>query len=124
VDFTFNHVPIVLPQAQDGAFRALASSGATRGDVLKDVPTLRELGYDVVATAWFGLFAPAKTPRPIIDKIYQAVVKVAASTDLKKRLLAQGDDMVIEGPEKFRALQLAEIKKWGKIIAEAKIEKK
>jgi len=124
VDFTFNHIPIVLAHVEQGTFRALATSGAKRAQVLPKVPTVKEAGYDVVASAWFGLFAPAKTPRPIIDRIYQGVAKALQNTDLKKRIIAQGDEPLAEGPDKFRELQTGELKKWTTVIRAAKIEQK
>lgn len=124
VDFTFNHIPIVLSHVEHGTFRALATSGAKRAQVLPKVPTVKEAGYDVVASAWFGLFAPAKTPRPIIDQIYQSVAKALQSTDLRKRIIAQGDEPLAEGPDKFRELQTGELKKWTTVIRAAKIEQK
>jgi tripartite-type tricarboxylate transporter receptor subunit TctC len=123
VDFTFNHIPNVLSHVEGGALRALATSGSSRARALPQVPTVKEAGYDVIASAWFGLFAPAKTPRPVIDKIYQAVSKALENTDLKKRLLAQGDEPLAEGPDKFRELQMSELKKWTTVIREAKIAK-
>ena len=124
VDFTFNHIPIVLPHVEQGTFRALATSGAARAQVLPHVRTLKEAGYDVVASAWFGLFAPAKTPRPIIEQIYQGVSKALQNSDLKKRIIAQGDEPVAEGPDKFRELQKSELKKWTAVIQAAKISPK
>jgi tripartite-type tricarboxylate transporter receptor subunit TctC len=124
VDFTFNHIPNVLSHVEQGTLRALATSGSSRARVLPQVPTVKELGYDVVASAWFGLFAPARTPRPIIDQIYQGVSKVLENTDLKRRLLAQGDEALAEGPDKFRELQLTELKKWTAVIGAARIEQK
>jgi len=124
VDVTFNHIPNVLSHIEQGTFRALATSGSGRARALPQVPTVKELGYDVTASAWFGLFAPAKTPRPIIDQISQAVSKVLEDTDLKSRLLAQGDEPLAEGPDKFRELQISELKKWADVISTAKIDQK
>ncbi len=60
VDITFNHIPNVLSHIEQGTFRVLATSGSTRAKVLPNVPTVKEAGYDVVASAWFGLFAPQR----------------------------------------------------------------
>ena len=122
VDITFNHIPNVLSHIAQGTFRVLATSGSTRAKVLPNVPTVKEAGYDVVASAWFGLFAPAKTPRPIIDQIYQGVSKAMENTDLRKKLIAQGDEPLAEGPDKFREFQMSELKKWTTVIRAAKIE--
>jgi tripartite-type tricarboxylate transporter receptor subunit TctC len=124
VDITFNHIPNVLSHIEQGTFRVLATSGSTRAQVLPNVPTVKEAGYDIVASAWFGLFAPAKTPQPIIDQIYQGVSKVLQNADLRKRLIAQGDEPLAKGPDKFRELQMSELETWTTVIRAAKIEQK
>ena len=124
VNLTFNHIPNVLPHIEQGTFRVLATSGSTRAQVLPKVPTVKEAGYDIVASAWFGLFAPAKTPPPIIDQIYQGVAKALQDTEVRNRLIAQGDEPVAKGPDKFRELQLSEMKTWIPVIRAAKIDQK
>jgi tripartite-type tricarboxylate transporter receptor subunit TctC len=122
VQVTLNHLPVVLPQADAGKLRLLATSGGTRAQALPGIPSLKERGYDVVASAWFGLFAPARTPRNIIDQISAAVVRAAQSPLLKEKLLAQGDEIRAEGPDKFLAHQRGELAKWTGVIANAGIE--
>lgn len=124
VDITFNHIPNVLSHIEQGTFRVLATSGSTRAQVLPNVPTVKEAGYDIVASAWFGLFAPAKTPHLIIDQIYQGVSKALENTDLRQRLIAQGDEPVAKGPDKFRELQISEMKTWIPVIRAARIDQK
>lgn len=124
VDITFNHIPNVLSHIEQGTFRVLATSGSARAQVLPNVPTVKEAGYDIVASAWFGLFAPAKTPRPIVDQIYHSVSKALENTDLRKRLIAQGDEPLAKGPDKFRELQMSELKTWTPVIRAAKIDQK
>lgn len=124
MNITFNHVPNVLSHIEQGTFRALATSGTVRAHALPNVPTVREAGYDVIASAWFGLFAPAKTPRGHVEEIYRGVKGALQGTDLRKRLLAQGDEPVAEGPDKFAELQKSELRKWASVIRDAKIEKK
>ena len=124
VNLTFNHIPNVLPHIEQGTFRVLATSGSTRAQVLPKVPTVKEAGYDIVASAWFGLFAPAKTPPPIIDQVYQGVAKALQDTEVRNRLIAQGDEPVAKGPDKFRELQLSEMKTWIPVIRAAKIDQK
>jgi len=77
VQVTLNHLPVVQPQAAAGTVRVLATSGSTRAQVFPNIPTLKESGSDVVASAWFGLFAPAGTPREIIDRLSAAVARAA-----------------------------------------------
>jgi tripartite-type tricarboxylate transporter receptor subunit TctC len=124
VDITFNHIPNVLSHIEQGTFRVLATSGSTRAQVLPNVPTVKEAGYDIVASAWFGLFAPAKTPRPIVDQIYHGVAKALENADLRQRFIAQGDEPSAKGPDKFRELQMSELETWTTVIRAAKIDQK
>lgn len=119
VQASLNHLPVVRPQLTAGKIRALATSGSVRSQLLPNVPTLKESGYDVVATAWFGLFAPAKTPRPIVEQIAAAVERAAQDPELKRKLLLQGDEVSVEGPDKFLALVKGELEKWGPVIKKA-----
>ena len=122
VDFSLNHIPIVLPQVKAGKLRALATSGAGRSSSYPDLPTLKEGGFDVVASAWFGLFAPANTPAPIIDRLYRATRDALRTPELSKAILAQGDEIVVDGPQKFLAFQKAELQKWGGVIRAAGVK--
>ncbi len=119
VDFSQNHIPIVLPHVKSGRLRVLATTGSTRSSTFPDVPTLKEAGVDVVASAWFGLFAPAGTPRPIVERLYAATAKAAQASDLREKLAAQGDEVVVEGPDKFLAYQKSELGKWKNVTAGA-----
>jgi tripartite-type tricarboxylate transporter receptor subunit TctC len=121
VQATLNHLPVIQPQADAGVFRVLATSGPVRARAFPDAPTLKESGYDIVASAWFGLFAPAGTPRDIIDRIYAAVTRAAKNPDLLEKLRIQGDEIRVEGPDSFLALQKSELEKWKKVIEKAKI---
>jgi tripartite-type tricarboxylate transporter receptor subunit TctC len=121
VHVTLNHLPIVLPLAKAGKLRLLATTGTVRSPLLPEVPTLKESGYDVVASVWFGLFAPAKTPRAVIDQISAAVSRAAKDTALRDKLLAQGDELRVDGPDAFLALQTSELAKWRPVIAKSGI---
>ena len=121
VDATLNHLPVIQPQVEAGKLRVLATSGATRTQAFPNAPTLKESGYDVVASAWFGLFAPAGTPREIIDRISAAVARAATDPEFRERLRVQGDEIRVEGPNSFAALQKSELEKWKKVIEKAGI---
>jgi tripartite-type tricarboxylate transporter receptor subunit TctC len=121
VQVTLNHLPVVQPQAEAGTVRVLATSGAARAQAFPNVPTLKESGYDVVASAWFGLFAPAGTPREIIDRLSAAVAQAANDPAFKDKLRAQGDEVHVEGPDNFLALQKSELEKWKNVIEKAGI---
>ena len=122
VQFSQNHIPIVLPHVASGRLRVLATTGAKRSATYPDVPTLQEAGIDVTASAWFGLFVPAGTPKAVVDRLYAATEAAAKSPMLRERLAAQGDEVVVEGPAKFQAFQAAELKKWQGVIATAGIK--
>ncbi len=122
VQFSQNHIPIVLPHVASGRLRVLATTGSKRSATYPDVPTLQEAGIDVTASAWFGLFVPAGTPKAVVDRLYAATAAAAKSPMLRERLAAQGDEVVVEGPAKFQAFQAAELKKWQGVIATAGIK--
>ena len=121
VHTTLNHVPVILPHADAGTIRVLATSGSSRLTVLPAVPTLKEGGHDVVASAWFGLFAPAKTPTKIVNVIAAGVDRVAKIQAFREKLLAQGDEVRVGGPAEFRAFQRSELEKWTRVIDKAGI---
>jgi tripartite-type tricarboxylate transporter receptor subunit TctC len=122
VEFTQNHIPVVLPHIAAGKLRVLATTGARRSVTYPDAPTLKESGIDVVASAWFGLFVPAGTPAAVVERLHQATAAAARSPALRAKLAAQGDEVVVEGPAAFRAFQVAELEKWRKVIASSGIQ--
>lgn len=117
VQMMFDNLPVSLPHAKAGKLRALAVTSLTRSAALPDVPTMHEeglTGFD--ATSWFGLLAPAGTPKDIVAKLNAASVKALASPDMRERLAGQGADPVGNTPEQFAAFIKAEIEKWAKIV--------
>lgn len=99
----------------DGALRAIASTGLTRS--LPDVPTVKESGlpnYDV--TGWNALFAPAGTPRPVIDKLNREISEVLSMPDVRQRILDLGTEPRSMTPEELGALLRHDIKKWAEVI--------
>ena len=119
VQFSQNHIPVVQAHVKSGRLRVLATTGATRSQAFPAVPTLKEAGVDVVASAWFGLFVPAGTPPAVVERIHQATAAAARSPSLREKLAAQGDEIVVEGPAKFQAFQVAELEKWRNVISSA-----
>lgn len=116
VQFTQNHIPVVQAHVKSGRLRVLATTGATRAQAYPEVPTLKESGVDVVASAWFGLFVPAGTPPAIVERIHQATAAAARSAALRDKIAAQGDEVKVEGPARFQAFQAAELEKWRRVI--------
>jgi len=116
VQFTQNHIPVVQPHVRSGRLRVLATTGATRSPSFPDVPTLKEAGIDVVASAWFGVFAPAGTPPAVVERLHQATANAVKSAALREKIAAQGDEVKVDGPAKFQAFHAAELEKWRRVI--------
>lgn len=116
VQFTQNHIPVVQAHVKSGRLRVLATTGATRSPSFPAVPTLKEAGIDVVASAWFGLFVPAGTPAALVDRIHKATAAAARAPALREKLAAQGDEVLVEGPARFHAFHVAELEKWRRVI--------
>lgn len=102
--------------ARSGKARILASSGATRSPQYPDVPTFKESGYDIEGSAWYALFAPAGTPREIVDKLSDAAIAAAHAPDLRQRLDPLGLEATGLGPAALAAIMKADDAKWGPII--------
>jgi tripartite-type tricarboxylate transporter receptor subunit TctC len=119
----FGNVPTVILHARAGKLRALATTGPKRTPVAPDIPTVAESGvpgYEV--TTFYGVSAPAKTPRPIIDRLHAEIVRALNSPELRERLQALGADPVGNTPEQYTAFMQNEIAKWTKVIRAAGIK--
>ena len=120
----FFDTPITaLPQIQAGTVRALGISAAKRLAVAPEIPTIAEAGvpgYEV--TGWNGVLAPAKTPRPIIDKLNSAIVASLKTPEIEKFLREQGLEPAGNSPEEFAQLMHADIEKWLRVTSEAGIK--
>jgi tripartite-type tricarboxylate transporter receptor subunit TctC len=118
----FADMPLVLSQIQAGKLRALAVADESRSPVLPDLPTVSEAGVPGYKSfAWYGLFAPARTPQDIVMKLNQEVNKILTLGDVKERFAGLGGRAVGGSPEDFRRFQETEMTRWGKIIKDAKI---
>ncbi|MBL8524667.1 MAG: tripartite tricarboxylate transporter substrate binding protein [Betaproteobacteria bacterium] len=104
-----------LPQVQAGKLRALAVASVERNPVYPDVPTIAESGYPgFSAVSWFGLSAPAGTPKEVIAKLHEATVKAMNVPEVKTRLQSVGFVVVANSPAQFSDFVNSEIAKWGK----------
>jgi len=102
-----------------GKMRALVLTGDKRSHTMPDVPTLKELGVDVVAHAWWGILAPAGTPKPIIDKLVLELQKVIKLPEVNKILTeTQGMDVVALGPDATQKFIVDAIARWGRAVKE------
>jgi tripartite-type tricarboxylate transporter receptor subunit TctC len=119
--FMFPSLYTGAPHVKNGKLRPLAIAGPKRVATMPDVPTLKELGVDVDVSQWYGLFAPAKTPKPIIDKLSTALLKVLDDPEVIKRIEADGAEVQSSTPEEFSALVKAELVKWKAVVQQAKL---
>lgn len=109
-----------VPQIKAGRVRALAITGKKRSALLPDLPTVAESGFpDYDVSAWYGLLAPAGTPRPIILAVQQQVRKALQSPGVQQQLAEQGSEAVGGTPEQFSAFIASEIRKWGAAVKTA-----
>ncbi len=110
--------PIAIGQhVKTGRLRALAVAGARRSELMPEVPTMKEAGVEgVEVPLWFGLLAPAATPREIVRTLAAAVAKAAHSPDIRKRLLEQGAEPVGNTPEEFDKLLREDVARWGEVV--------
>jgi tripartite-type tricarboxylate transporter receptor subunit TctC len=119
----FPSVPTAIPYIRAGRLRGLGVTTAKRTQALPDVPSIAEAGVrGYEATQWFGVLAPAGTPRPIIDRLNQEMVKLVRSAEVRERLIADGTDPVGSTPEEFAAYIKSETDKWAKVIKAAGIK--
>lgn len=114
---------VYIPQVKAGKLRALAVTGTRRLASLPDVPTFAEAGLsDFNAQSWYGLLAPAGTPRPVIDKLNATIQDILKSPDVRQRLEAIEAEPLLAGPDEFGALIKKETERFAKVIKDAKIE--
>jgi tripartite-type tricarboxylate transporter receptor subunit TctC len=124
------HTPIALtalpptsPQVQAGTLRGLAVTSAKRSEALPDVPTMAEAGVqDQESETMQGVFAPAGTPKEIVDVLNKEIAKIMAMPDVKDKCAQLGFDPVADTPEHFSAYIKKEVEKWGRVIKDAKIK--
>ena len=119
----FPSVPTAMPYVKAGRLRGLGVTTVKRAQALPDMPSIAEAGLPgYEATQWFGLLAPAGTPRAIIDRLYQESSRALRSADVKERMIAEGLEVVGGTPEEFAAYIKSETDKWTKVIKAAGIK--
>jgi tripartite-type tricarboxylate transporter receptor subunit TctC len=122
VQLTFANLVAVLPHVHAGKLRGLAVTSAERSPAAPEFPTIAEAGlkgYDF--TSWFGMLAPAGTPKSVIQKLNREIVKALLTPELKSRLSRDGADVIASTPEEFRNYIASETVKWTKVIKDAGI---
>ena len=119
----FPNLPGAIGYARAGRLRALAVTGAKRSGAAPDIPTVDESGVPgFEVTAWFGVSAPAKTPRAIVERLHSEIVRAVKSPDLRERIVAAGVEPVTTTPEEYTRFVQNEIAKWAKVIRAAGIK--
>ena len=120
----FSPATAVISLVQDGKLKVLASTGSKRAGILPDVPTMIESGMPDFDTAiWFGLTAPAGTPREVIEKLSRAVREAVKSNEVVVAWRPQGVDPLDGGPDELARLLGTELKRWGDVAAAAGLKK-
>jgi tripartite-type tricarboxylate transporter receptor subunit TctC len=126
-DLLGGHIPImfdstiaIMPHIKSGKVRPIAITSSKRSPLLPDVPTFAELGIPQIESyAWYGLFAPAKTPKAVIDKINAETIKFMKSPEFAKVRAETGSDLLADTPENFTKFVHAESAKWSKVAKES-----
>jgi tripartite-type tricarboxylate transporter receptor subunit TctC len=117
VSMMFDILPLARTQIAAGTVRALAIASPQRAPSAPDVPTVAEAGLaELEGGPWFGLAAPAGTPRPVIDWLNREVRKIFSAPDVRERFISQGMNLPLGTPEEYTAYIAAETKRWGDII--------
>jgi tripartite-type tricarboxylate transporter receptor subunit TctC len=111
VDMAFLNVPAVLSQVKSGQLRGLAVANATRIKALPDTPTMGDAGYPAVAMGtWYGISAPAKTPRDVVNKLHAAIAKTLGTAKYREKMEAQGAEIFVKNPDEYAAFLQADAK--------------
>ena len=122
IDLMFAPAQTVMPQIESGKLTALAQTGSKRSEALPSIPTVSEAGLaGYSAVGWFGLFAPANTPKPVLQKINQTVMFVLGQDKIRKAMLERGSDPASGSAEEFAAFLRLDQAKWAKLIKENKV---
>jgi tripartite-type tricarboxylate transporter receptor subunit TctC len=123
VDVMFDAVTTMAEQVKAGKVKALATTGRQRSEVLPEVPTLNEAGVPgYEATIWLGLMAPRATPRALVDRLNDAVSKIAGQAEVRQLWGKQGAVPLVMAPEAFDRYVREDIAKWARVIKAANIK--
>lgn len=122
IDAMFDAMPVMVTQAKAGKVTPLAVTSPKRSPALPDVPTVMEAGFDYEIAGWFGILAPANTPRPIVQRLRDEVAKAVAQPDAVAQLDSQGMQPLATQPDEWRAYLKSELERYTKIIKESGIK--
>lgn len=120
--FMFPSLFTAMPHVKSGKLKAMAIAGPKRSPLLPEVPTLKEAGIDGVdVQQWYGFFAPAKTPKPIVEQINKALNQVLADKEIVQRIEGHGADVESSTPEQLATLVKSELVKWKSVVQKANL---
>ena len=119
IQLMFDNMPSALPMAKEGKIRALAVTTAKRSAAAPDIPTVAESLPGFEATTWFALFAPAGTPKAVIERLHVEAVRIFKLPDIQERLAKLGLEPVLSSPEELARYQASEIVKWTKVVKDS-----
>jgi len=124
VDLFFDALITSGPHVREGRLRALAIASPVRAPLFPDVPTMAEAGFPgIEGDAWFGMFAPAGTPQPVVQKLHAEFLKAMSNPDVVKTLTSQGLDIfTLRTPDEFVQLIAADTAKYGKVVRDAGVK--
>lgn len=123
VPLLIGSMPSVYPQVKAGRLRALAVTTEKRSQFVPELPTVAEAGIPgFAARQWWGMFAPGKTPKPVVTKLNGEVHRILAADDVKARLAEEGAEPVVTSPEEFGAMVKSDIAKWKKVAQALNIQ--
>ena len=121
VDMAFDNIPTVAQQAQAGKVRPLAVTSLERAPLMPDIPPMADFLPGFEATSWHGLFAPAGTPQPIVDKLAKEVQRILHSPAVSDRLTGMGAKPIGNTPQEFAQFISVERQKWAEVIKAANV---
>jgi tripartite-type tricarboxylate transporter receptor subunit TctC len=114
IDGAMTYIPFAI--ANKGRVRPLAVAMEARHPLLPDVPTFKELGYDIEGAGWYAAYAPAKTPKDVVDRLSTAIIEALKSPDVREKLDNLGMEPTGFGPAELARIHRADYDKWGPVI--------
>jgi tripartite-type tricarboxylate transporter receptor subunit TctC len=120
ITMMFDNMPSAIPVVREGKLRAIGVTSAKRSPSAPEIPTIAEQGLPgFEATSWFAVFAPAGTPKPVVDRLHAEIVRIFNLPDVQAKMRTLGLDPILGGPEDLARTQQSEIAKWAKVIRDS-----
>ncbi len=116
VQLSYANIPAISAHVKSGRLRPLATTGPKRAELMPEVPTMKESGVDMDVVVWYGVLAPAATPREIVARLADAIAKAAHSPDIRQRLVEQGAEPMGNTPEEFSRQLRQEVATWAAVV--------